>query len=67
MMERCPHYVGLACVDGSCPMIDRDDEGGYVRPIVESCDECGRYQGCADCAMEDTEYCIERSSHGTEE
>ncbi len=65
-MERCPGYVGLACVDGNCPMIDMDEEGGYVRPIVQSCAECGLYKGCADCAVKDTEHCDERGRHTTD-
>lgn len=59
-MEICPGYVGVACVDGTCPRIDHDEEGGYIRPIVESCDECWLYKGCADCALENTEHCTER-------
>ena len=51
-MERCPDYVGVACVDGSCPMIDRDDQWGYVRPILKSCEECYLYRGCVDCIFE---------------
>lgn len=66
-MERCPDYVGLACVDGSCPMITRDEYGDYRRPIVESCEECYLYKGCEDCAFEDTEHCDRRYKHGTEE
>lgn len=65
-MERCPDYVGRACVDGTCPLIDRDEEGEYIRPIVESCDECGLYKGCEDCALADTEHCDRRAEHGAE-
>ena len=67
MEKRCVNYVGLACVDGSCPMIDRDEGGGYIRPIIESCEECGLYKGCADCALADTDLCEEEFFHGPEE
>lgn len=57
MDERCKSYVGLACVDGSCPKIDHDEFGGYIRPIVNSCCECGLYYGCEDCYFEGTSEC----------
>lgn len=57
MTQRCRSYVGIACVDGSCPKSDRDESGGYCKPIIESCDECGLYEGCADCALAQTEHC----------
>ena len=50
MTQRCRSYVGIACVDGSCPPADRDESGGYCKPIIESCAECGLSEGCADCA-----------------
>ncbi|WP_418560222.1 hypothetical protein [Hominenteromicrobium sp.] len=56
--KRCKGYVGVACVDGSCPMANRDEYEDYCTPIVNSCDECGCYKGCEDCALFGTEYCI---------
>lgn len=56
-MEYCKGYVGIACVDGSCPMIDRDEYGGYCVPVVTDCCECALYRGCEDCACAGTEYC----------
>ena len=52
-MERCADYVGLACVDGSCPKANADEyaERGY--DVVHDCDECGHYKGCKDCAISD--------------
>lgn len=49
MEKQCVNYVGLACVDGTCPEIRN--------PEVFNCKNCYRYQGCADCALAGTEYC----------
>lgn len=61
-MERCPGYVGYTCVNGSCPRANADEyaERGY--DITHSCDECGWYKGCEDCALEDTEHCVKNKS-----
>lgn len=56
-MERCRDYVGLACVDGSCPMASIDEYEAYCSPIIDSCEECGLYKGCKDCAIANTEHC----------
>ena len=54
MDKRCLNYVGLACVDGSCPMALQ-----YEYPIMEpvDCENCWHYKGCSDCALAGTEYC----------
>lgn len=62
-MERCPNYVGLACVDGTCPIANRE---GYVLTI-DDCDKCFYHKGCEDCALEGTEHCDRRAEHGTKE
>jgi hypothetical protein len=66
-VPKCRNYVGVACVDGSCPMANRDEyaERGY--DITHNCDECVYHKGCEDCAMDGT-YCnnksmYERSKH----
>ena len=43
IMEPCPDYAGVSCVDGSCPAIDRP---GHLR---DYCVECWLYKGCVDC------------------
>ncbi len=47
--ERCCSYVGLACVDGSCP--------GCHSLRGFNCDECWLYRGCVDCAFVDGPEC----------
>lgn len=56
-MKRCNEYCGVACVDGSCPIANREEyaERGYYS--IDSCDDCNFYKGCKDCAFEDTAYC----------
>lgn len=65
--KRCEGYVGVTCVDGGCPMANRDEyaERGY--DVVHSCDECIYYKDCEDCALEGTEHCVkEGDRRGTE-
>ena len=46
--EFCDGYIGLACVDGSCPKIDN---------LNYHCVDCFYYRGCEDCACVDTDLC----------
>ena len=66
-MERCPDYVGLACVDGTCPIANREEYGEYGISTPENCNECFYNKGCEDCALADTEHCDRRAEHGAEE
>ena len=66
-MERCPDYVGLACVDGTCPIASKERYGEYSILTIDHCNECFYYKGCEDCALADTEHCNRRTEHGTEE
>lgn len=63
MEKRCVNYVGLACVDGSCPAAL--DEFHSLE--AADCENCFYYQGCADCALADTEHCEEVFYHGGKE
>lgn len=56
---RCGSYVGVTCVNGSCPnaLADEYPEYGYEHC---TCEECGYYKGCEDCALAGTPHC-ERS------
>lgn len=56
-MERCPEYVGVVCVDGSCPIALQDEYQEYGMPVIRSCMNCPFYKGCEDCALYGTEYC----------
>lgn len=55
---RCDHYIGVACVNGSCPVanLDEYEERGY--DLVPGCDECPYYKGCEDCGWRgDARFC----------
>lgn len=56
-MRRCKDYCGLACIDGTCPIANREEYEEWGIPVVESCEECHMYKGCKDCCLEGTEYC----------
>lgn len=62
----CPGYCGLVCVDGTCPMANREEyaERGY--DIVHNCGECHYYRGCEDCCFKNTEDCVEPNPKGEE-
>lgn len=51
----CPNYLGVACIDGTCPKANADEyaERGYT--VVHSCDECHYVEGCTDCYWADRE------------
>ena len=56
-MEQCKQYVGVACVDGSCPMALSEEYEERGMDVPKSCKDCWRYKGCEDCALSGTEYC----------
>lgn len=64
--KRCKGYCGVACIDGSCPMANREEyaERGY--DIVNSCNDCHYYNGCEDCAFEGTEMCVNSTEESSE-
>lgn len=59
-MKICKRYVGLSCVDGTCPMANEEEYVERGIPTIKRCEECFYYQGCDDCALFDTEYCVEQ-------
>lgn len=56
-MRRCSNYVGVACVDGSCPKANWEKYAERDMDVVRHCKECHYYNGCEDCALSGTEYC----------
>lgn len=46
----CPNYVGVTCVDGSCPIALYADFPEYF-DFKPNCKECGFRKGCSDCAF----------------
>ena len=61
--SRCKDYVGVTCVNGGCPnaMADEYPEYGYEHC---TCEECGYYKGCEDCALAGTEHCNKAPTGG---
>lgn len=49
----CGAFVGLACVDGTCPNIGCDDTAEIT------CEECWRNEGCCACMLDGTNECPE--------
>ena len=59
-MKRCKNYVGVSCVDGSCPIANWQEYAERDIPVIRSCDDCHYYKGCADCPFCGMEYCDEK-------
>lgn len=55
---RCSEYLGIACIDGTCPKIYR---GEYI-PVLEDCADCGIYEGCEGCYFKGTKYCDKKDT-----
>lgn len=56
-MLQSKSYVGVSCVDGTCPKARAGDWSNESVPV--SCDECWLYKGCEDCALYGTNECEE--------
>lgn len=56
-MKYCKDYVGLACINGTCPKANSEEYEERCIPVIRNCGECYFYMGCEDCALADTEYC----------
>lgn len=58
--RHCDRYVGLACIDGSCPISLSDEyaERGY--DMVKNCAECHYYKGCEDCYFCGKNECLKK-------
>lgn len=46
----CPNYVGVTCVNGSCPIALYSDFPEYF-DSKPNCKECAFYKGCSDCTF----------------
>lgn len=53
----CGSYVGVSCVDGSCPIALADEYAVCGMDVVRECRDCWFNKGCEDCALRGTEYC----------
>ena len=56
--ERCTQYTGVACIDGTCPMANKEEYEERCIPTIKSCKECHYNEGCKDCYFDRTEYCV---------
>ena len=61
-MKRCKNYVGVACVNGSCPKANAEEYVERCMDVISNCNECFYYEGCEDCGLADTEYCASKSN-----
>ncbi len=59
-MKVCKGYVGVSCIDGTCPRANAEEYFERDMDVVKNCNECHYYKGCEDCYFfsEHTEYCV---------
>ncbi len=60
MAKRCKNYVGVTCVDGTCPRANAEEREERDISLITSCRYCPFYRGCEDCALARTKYCSVR-------
>lgn len=48
-MKYCPNYIGVACVNGSCPISLQDEYQERGCDIIRECEDCSFFNGCDDC------------------
>lgn len=53
----CENYVGVACVDGSCPIANMDTYAEYGADVIRRCEDCWMRKGCEDCALYGSDLC----------
>ena len=53
MNRVCPAYVGVSCIDGTCPKANIEIYVDRCYDVVHNCSECLYYRGCEDCAFSD--------------
>lgn len=64
-MLYCAYYVGLACIDQSCPKANQDIYENSCMDSTETCEDCPYYEGCKDCTLFGTSYCPEQNGRRT--
>ena len=50
-------FVGVACIDGSCPIANSVEYLERGISLVRRCEDCHFYTGCAHCVFLDTDDC----------
>lgn len=61
----CKEYVGIACIDGSCPVANNEEYCRMGEDTVSSCADCWLHRGCEDCMREDCVFCGNTKPSGT--
>ena len=60
LLKYCQHYCGISCVDGACPLANREEYEERCYDLPKHCRDCYRYLGCEDCyfaSPENAEMC----------
>lgn len=58
-IKYCDKYVGVRCVDGTCPITLANEYPEIYGNDKCTCEDCYAYKGCEDCMfMSDDEGCV---------
>lgn len=64
--KMCADYVGITCIDGTCPKANIDEYMERDYDVVRECYDCSHYYGCEECywyrddQCKISEYCAPR-------
>lgn len=53
----CDRYIGVHCVDGSCPLANAVEYDERGIPLPDDCDDCCCRLGCDDCILDGDARC----------
>lgn len=54
----CRGYCGVSCIDGTCPIANKDEYAERCMDIISDCTSCFYHKGCEDCCFYDSEMCV---------
>lgn len=56
-------YVGLRCIDGTCPMAWAEEYEERGMDVVRSCRDCPEIPSCASCYFQGDDTCERKPSN----
>lgn len=51
-MEICERFSADECVNGHCPIANRDEYAERGMDVIESCSDCSVWKGCEACIFQ---------------
>lgn len=60
----CKDYVGVACVNGTCPQALKEEWEAIGGIDISKCEFCWLNEGCKDCMLDGTKFCVGKERMG---